>query len=50
MFNLSQLTEKPTRNTENSQTLIDVIMTTNNSTVSLCDTLRCSVSATIWFT
>ena len=41
MFNLSQLIEKSTRNTEKSQTLIDVIMTTNNSTFSLCDTLRC---------
>ena len=44
MFNLSQLVQKPTRNTENSQTLIDVIMTRNNSIVSLCGTLRCSIS------
>ena len=43
-FNLSQLVDKPTRITETSQSIIDVIMTTNKSMIGLCDVLTCSIS------
>ena len=36
-FNLNQLVKKPTRITETTISLIDVIMTTNKNIVSLCD-------------
>ena len=38
-FNLSQLVDKPTRITETSQSIIDVIMTTNKSMIGLSDVL-----------
>ena len=43
-FNLSQMIGKPTRVTETTQSLIDVIMTSNESIVCLCDVLTCSIS------
>lgn len=43
-FNLNQLVEKPTRITETTISLIDVMMTTNKNIVSLCDVLSCSTS------
>ena len=43
-FNMLQLVCKPTRTTESSQSLIDVIMTTNCSIICLCDVLSCSIS------
>ena len=44
IFNLNQLINKPTRITDLSQSLIDVIMTNNNSLVSFHDVLSCSIS------
>ena len=43
-FNLQQLVKKPTRITETTESLIDVILTTNTDIVSLSDVLTCSVS------
>ena len=43
-FNLHQLVKKPTRITETTKSLIDVILTTNTDIVSLSDVLACSVS------
>ena len=43
-FNLQQLVKKPTRITETTKSLIDVILTTNTDIVSLSDVLTCSVS------
>lgn len=43
-FSLNQLVEKPTRITETTTSLIDVIMTTNMNIVSLSDVLACSIS------
>ena len=43
-FNLSQMIGKPTRVTETTQSLIDVVMTSNKSIVCLCDVLTCSIS------
>ena len=43
-FNLHQLIEKPTRITETTKSLIDVIMTTNVNVVTLSDAVACSIS------
>ena len=43
-FSLNQIVEKPTRITENSKSLIDVIMTTSKIFVNLSDVLTCSIS------
>ena len=43
-FNLHQLVKKPTRITETTESLIDVILTTNMDIVSLSDVLAYSVS------
>ena len=43
-FSLNQIVEKPTRITENSKSLIDVIMTTSKTFVNLSDVLTCSIS------
>ena len=43
-FNLQQLVKKPTRITETTKSLIDVILTTNTDIVSFSDVLTCSVS------
>ena len=43
-FNLSQLVYKPTKITETSQSIIDVIMSTNKSMIGLRDVLTCSIS------
>ena len=41
-FSLNQIVEKPTRITENSKSLIDVIITTSKTFVNLSDVLTCS--------
>ena len=43
-FNLNQLIEKPTRVTETTKSLIDVIMSTNKNIVSHTDMLASSIS------
>ena len=43
-FNLNQLIEKPTRVTETTKSLIDVIMSTNKNIVSHTDVLASSIS------
>ena len=43
-FNLTQLVTKPTRSTDASSSLIDVIMITENSIVSSSDIVTCSIS------
>ena len=43
-LNLFQLVEKPTRVTETSQTLIDVILTTNKLFIDTCDVMSSTIS------
>ena len=43
-LNLFQLVEKPTRATETSQTLIDVILTTNKLFIDTCDVMSSTIS------
>ena len=43
-LNLFQLVEKPTRATETSQTLIDVILTTNKLFINTCDVMSSTIS------
>ena len=43
-FNLTQIIKKPTRITQNSATLIDVILTSNTNMIQNSDVMPCSIS------
>ena len=43
-FNLTQLINKPTRVTENGESLIDVVMTTNEKLIASNDVLMSTIS------
>ena len=43
-FNLAQMVKSPTRVTETSKSIIDVVLTTNESITSSCDVKVCAIS------
>ena len=43
-FNLAQMAKSPTRVTETSKSIIDVVLTTNESIISSCDMKVCAIS------
>ena len=43
-FNLTQLVKEPTRVTDRSQTLIDVVLTTNENIVNVCEVMSSTIS------
>ncbi|KAK2562924.1 hypothetical protein P5673_013901 [Acropora cervicornis] len=43
-FNLAQMVKSPTRVTETSKSIIDVVLTTNESIISSCDVKVCAIS------
>ena len=43
-FNLAQMVKSPTRVTETSKSIIDIVLTTNESIISSCDVKVCVIS------
>ena len=44
IFNLAQIVKEPTRVTDKSQTLIDVVLTTNENIVNACEVMSSTIS------